>query len=528
MKVKQLEMTCLIAVVLTLVTLMGSCGRGERELPEGDNETVRYQTDLRMRSSVMGFDILYSVYLPEDYNEAIAESYPVVYLLHGIGSTHQDWNDAYLNVSSLVSTMERTKGLQKMIYVMPQGFSSYYVNRYDGSSDYMDMFTDELVPFIDKTYRTVANREHRAAVGFSMGGYGAFILPSKHPELFSVSVPLSMSWRTDAQYMTEGPQSGWDNQWGKIFGGKGKSGAARLTDYYKENNPFYMFTPSTTAEYASIHYWMDCGDDEEQLLVCNDDIHVLMRSLNMPHEYRVRNGAHTSSYWRGGTMAVLPYIQACFNGQSWPSEESYTPPASYTALHSTATLAGLATDVYLPADYAANPDKRYPVLYLIYGTESLMTPENAMKTLSPAQKAKPFIMVATESWEADLAEAVDATYRTLAASANRTAIGVGQGGGELWTASLAENFPISSLFLLDAAIPADAKARNSSVYYYCSLPDEGTNYEGANTFYKLLHSLDPAGETFQYRVYNGEASANSMLYGLDQMRSDIQTKIKTN
>ena len=76
----------------------------------------------------------------------------------------------------------------------------------------MDMFVQELVPHVDKSFRTIADRAHRALTGYSMGGFGAMILAEKHPELFSCSAPLSMSFRTDAQYMTESG-SGWDGQW---------------------------------------------------------------------------------------------------------------------------------------------------------------------------------------------------------------------------------------------------------------------------------------------------------------------------
>ncbi len=524
------QMNVMISIVLLMGVLFSSCEK-DKSLP-GDVPTVRYQTDLVLQSQKLGCNVLYSIYLPEDYNDQTQKRYPVVYLLHGLGNDHKDWNDEYLNISSLVSYMEQAKGLEPMIYVMPQGFRSYYVNRYNGAYPYMDMFAEELVPQIDRTLRTLADRGHRAVIGYSMGGFGAMILPSKHPDLFSVSVPLSMSFRTDAQYMTE-PQTGWNTQWGDIFGGKGQSGEARLTDYYKQHCPFYMFTAATAPQYANVKYWYDCGDDEEQLEVANDLLHVRLRETGIPHEYRVRDGAHTSSYWRSGTVAVLPYIQNCFNGAANPDEEGFTPPASHSATHSAATLGGISAQVYLPASYDADESKRFPVIYLMYDA-ALMSAENAMRTLSPTQTSRPFILVAANASgvQASAIEgfvtAVDAAYRTIAAAKNRTAIGVGMSGGLLYAASLDADFPISSLFMLDAALPAEITARNASVYYYCSLPDMGTNYIGANAFYTFMHGADPDGETFQYRVYNGLATPTSMLYGLEQMRADISSKIKTN
>jgi enterochelin esterase-like enzyme len=137
----------------------------------------------------MNASIKYSVYLPDNYLSDTTTRYGVVYLLHGLGDDNNSWNGVYLRVSSLISDMENAGEISKMIYVMPQGFRTYYVNRHTGTYNYMDMFVQELVPHIDKTLRTVADRDHRAVVGYSMGGYGAMILPSKHPELFSFPSP---------------------------------------------------------------------------------------------------------------------------------------------------------------------------------------------------------------------------------------------------------------------------------------------------------------------------------------------------
>ncbi|MDE5906026.1 MAG: esterase family protein, partial [Alistipes sp.] len=216
----------------------GGCGEKERELPEVPGNFVRYACEIDVRSDILRQNVSIAVLLPQDYLSAPERRYGVVYLLHGLGDTHKSWNDQWLRIESTVAQCEAA-GLGDMIYVMPTGFRSYYVDRIDGNFDYMKMFVEELVPYVDRTYRTIADRDHRAAVGYSMGGFGAMILPSCHPELFCVSVPLSMSFRTDEQYMSE-PGSGWDSQWGAIFGGKGLSGEARLTDYYKDNCPFYM------------------------------------------------------------------------------------------------------------------------------------------------------------------------------------------------------------------------------------------------------------------------------------------------
>ncbi len=78
-------------------------------------------------------------------------------------------------------------------------------------------------------------------MGYSMGGYGALILPSLNPDVFTVGVPLSMSFRTDEQYMAE-PQDVFNSQWANLFGGFGANrDRTGLTDYFLQHSPFHFF-----------------------------------------------------------------------------------------------------------------------------------------------------------------------------------------------------------------------------------------------------------------------------------------------
>ncbi len=189
----------------------------------------RYAENVTFFSKILNREVSFALYLPADYNTSKAD-YGTVYLLHGWGDNQTAWV-AGGQVNTIINDLETKGMIDSYIYVMPYALKSYYVNYYTSKFNYMDMFANELVPYIDSLYRTKADATHRAVVGYSMGGYGALILPYKHPELFSISVPLSMSWRTHAQYCSE-PQSVWDSQFGRIFGCEGLTGEARLTDYY--------------------------------------------------------------------------------------------------------------------------------------------------------------------------------------------------------------------------------------------------------------------------------------------------------
>ncbi|MBQ7811189.1 MAG: hypothetical protein IJ394_01370 [Bacteroidales bacterium] len=292
-------------------------------------------------SRMLEQDLPYAVVLPAGYESEPERRYPAVYLTHGIGCTPDDWNDKYIQFENTLLQLE-AEGLGDMIYIFPTGFNSYYSNTYDGKYPYMDMFIHEFIPFIDSKYRTVADREHRATIGFSMGGFGAMVLPLKNTDTFCFSAPLSMSFRTDEMYLEE-PLKWWNEQWGSIFGGIDQEGEGRLTDYYKAHCPFYQFTKENLEELSKVKWFLHCGDDEERLLIANDDLHIQMRDNGYRHEYRVGNGGHTGSYWRQCLKDVLPYLEVIFNGRTgWSPETKAEVPASPKADRDGGTVIYLA------------------------------------------------------------------------------------------------------------------------------------------------------------------------------------------
>jgi enterochelin esterase-like enzyme len=472
--------------------------------------------DINIHSNILNQDLKYSVYLPDDYTTNTSQHYPVVYLLHGLGDNQNSWNDQWLHISTSINTMENEGRIPKMIYVMPYGFRSYYVNFYDASFNYMNFFVEEFVPYIDKIYRSYADAEHRAVVGYSMGGFGAMILPTKHPELFSVSIPLSMSFRTDEVYMTESA-SGWNDQWGRIFGGVGTTGEARLTDYYKKHCPYYIFTPNYDTK--NVHYYYDCGDDEEQLEVANDRLHLQLRDNNIKHEYRVRDGAHTSEYWRHAMdEGAFEYIATLFSNNVWNDEPSVTVPQTYSAEKTIVNFGGVSTNVYKPQNF--NNSLNYPLL-LLFGDNINCKDENVMKILDEVQKNKPFILISIN--ESQDINNVIASIKSQYPESKVSAIVYGNAGQNAYNLSISENNPFKNLFFIDANLGNDIlETPNSNVLYYIAIADEGSNYKSANKLYEICHLLE---KNNQYRVFNGKDSENSINFIIDKIKNDIKSKL---
>ncbi len=131
------------------------------------------------------------VYLPPGYETGRAR-YPVVFVLTGFtGRGMMLLNDAPWD-ETLPQRMDRliAEGkVQPMILVMPDCFTRIGGSQYLNSSavgNYEDHVVKELVALIDQKYRTMADRDHRALVGKSSGGYGSVILAMRHPDVFGL------------------------------------------------------------------------------------------------------------------------------------------------------------------------------------------------------------------------------------------------------------------------------------------------------------------------------------------------------
>lgn len=132
------------------------------------------------------------VLLPDDYVYS-QERYPVIYYLHGgVGNQREGgWLASVMHQAMKAGTMP------KAIIVFPQALPiGWYVNAHTGSEGVTsgpveDVLIKDLVPYIDKNYRTIAKAEARGLEGWSMGGFGALRLAFKYPELFKHASSIS-------------------------------------------------------------------------------------------------------------------------------------------------------------------------------------------------------------------------------------------------------------------------------------------------------------------------------------------------
>jgi enterochelin esterase-like enzyme len=260
-----------------------------------------------IQSKILSKNIAYSVYLPADY-ETSNRTYPVVYLLHGYTDDNTGWLQfGEINRYADKAIAEGT--IPPMIIVMPNGGTSWYVNAYDGKESYEDFFVKEFMPTVEKTFHIKAEKKYRAVAGLSMGGYGTMIYALKYPELFAAAAPLSAAIYDDETAVTTA-----DARYEAVFGqlyGRGLKAKERLNKSWYDNSILKIVETKSADDLKKVRYWIDCGDDDF-LTKGNSLLHILLVDKKVPHEYRVRDGGHSWTYWRTGILDALAFIGDSF------------------------------------------------------------------------------------------------------------------------------------------------------------------------------------------------------------------------
>lgn len=132
------------------------------------------------------------VVLPPSYGKEPGRRYPVVYALHGYTATPEKWF-ADDKLEQRIGNAFRA-GVRDLILVFPNAHTVHGGSMYSTSvttGDWEGYITRDLVRYIDSHYRTIAHRDSRGLMGYSMGGYGAARLGMKYPDVFSSLYAMS-------------------------------------------------------------------------------------------------------------------------------------------------------------------------------------------------------------------------------------------------------------------------------------------------------------------------------------------------
>ncbi len=266
-------------------------------------QTGKVMDNLSMPSKILNMERKYAVYLPPDY-ETSERSYPVLYLLHGSGDDQTGW----VQFGEILHIADKAinEGLATpMIVVMPDANTGRrgYVNDIKGEWRYEDFFFEELIPHVEKTFRIKGEKRYRAVAGLSMGGEGTFIYALHRPDMFSSACPLSAAI---------GPRSlEAIMEYRSLKGVEGITKADKEA-YFKKYSVLSLIENMPDDQKRAVRWFIDCGDDDF-LYEGNSLVHIAMRKKEIPHEFRIRNGGHSWTYWRESLPVVLEFVSMSFH-----------------------------------------------------------------------------------------------------------------------------------------------------------------------------------------------------------------------
>ena len=237
---------------------------------------------LNYHSDALGKSVAANVILPEANFKG---PFPVFYLLHGRGDDHSIWMRR--------TSIERYASAWPMMIVMPDGGRGFYSDAVAGPA-YESSIIHDLIPFIDGTFNTIAERSGRCVGGLSMGGYGALRLALRFPEMFCST--NSHSGALDFGHS----EIEWANP-------DDQAELERICGPHPRGSEYDLYALAEKSDAATRPaLQIDCGT-EDFLIEQNRAFHRHLDELQIAHEYAEYSGAHSWEYWDTHVQSALQF-----------------------------------------------------------------------------------------------------------------------------------------------------------------------------------------------------------------------------
>lgn len=227
-------------------------------------------------SKTVGGKVSFYVFTPQPYDGEKERRFPVLYWLHGSGGSSPA---SAAQVARRYGEAMRAGKIPPMILVFPNGLTKgMWCDWKDGRVKLETMFIEEIIPHIDRIFRTLAKREGRILDGFSMGGYGSARLGFKHSQLFA-AVSLLGAGPLQADFL-EAPRAGpgeRDRLLNTVYGGE--------MAYYRTQSPWQVVEQNAGKLRGGLLIRQVVGDRDETLKF-NREFNQHLEALKIPHVYR--------------------------------------------------------------------------------------------------------------------------------------------------------------------------------------------------------------------------------------------------
>jgi len=278
-----------LIVWLLLVLSFSSAVSAQQATLQTEKSSTTVQ-DLKLASKLMARQMPYKIILPSKYDTEKTKRYSVIYLLHGLTGHYDNWTSK--------TKIAEYAAQYNYIIVTAEGDDGWYSDSVTKANDkYESYIVKELIPEIDKNFRTVADKKHRSIAGLSMGGYGSIKFGLKYPEMFSIVGSFSGAL----------PATGWNDKNSAAWLSKSimtvfgeAANETRLT-----NDIYKIVREMPDAKKKTLPFiYLDCGT-EDFLIQPNRDFAALLFDKKIPHEFRQLPGKHDWNYWNSQVQEFL-------------------------------------------------------------------------------------------------------------------------------------------------------------------------------------------------------------------------------
>lgn len=247
-----------------MLTGTGTIGKDDIEdSADGQDDLQKYFYEETFKTSAVK-EGKYLIYLPQDYYET-EKYYPTMYLLHQFNSDHTSYKTD--KIDEVLNEGIESGLYDEMIVVIPNSDEeSWWTGKWE------KMLTEELIPHIDKKYRTINDARYRMTAGCSMGGQGAFGVALTNPEHFSGMASFF--------------------------------GALNMAPTMEENA--ILIAGGESKEYLDyFSYSFICGNqDSYGFGVPAIELHQILKEKEVEHKFFIENGGHDSAFY-------IPYFNEC-------------------------------------------------------------------------------------------------------------------------------------------------------------------------------------------------------------------------
>jgi len=294
-------------------------------VPIKDSEKVAYVgldplpvTEVKFYSESLKRDMYMNVVLPRGYKTSKLR-YPVLYLCHGYTSNYHEFE--YVGVPKYLNMFD-------MIVVMVDVGNSFYINYAKSEegqhNNYADHVCIDVINYIDKHHRTIADRKGRAINGISMGGFGAISLGLSHPDLFcsigshSGALNMAAGFRQQLEKATNAsPLRALESDTTMRYRGINIPDFSTMKERTPKGQPFLTVEDIDKVDPFKLvlkvpreklpHIYIDCGDKDRLDAQSLEFIKLLMEN-NIPFQHGRSEGLHEEDYW-GREVCVSMAVQ---------------------------------------------------------------------------------------------------------------------------------------------------------------------------------------------------------------------------